>query len=69
MAENKIVRCDCGYRVRAGTTGRRVAEVRRHAWQAHGIDFSAEEAHAAVLRLESELGEDAASGAAAVEDT
>ena len=60
MAEDKIVRCDCGYRVRAGTEQRRVAEVRRHAWQAHSIAFSAEEALAVVLRLESELDEDAA---------
>ena len=69
MAEDKIVRCDCGYRVRAGTEGRRVAEVRRHAWEAHGIAFSAEEALAVVLRLEPELDDVAASGAAAVGDT
>ena len=66
MAENKFVRCDCGYRVRAGTAGRQVAEVRRHAWQAHGIAFSAEEALAVIRRLDPELDDAAASGAAAV---
>jgi hypothetical protein len=65
MPENKIVRCDCGYRVRAHTEGRQVAEVRRHAWQAHGIAFSAEEALAVVRRDEAELDDAAVSGAAA----
>ena len=52
MADDKIFRCDCGYRLRARTEQRRVAEVRRHAWEAHGISFSAEEALAVLLRLE-----------------
>lgn len=54
MAGDKTIRCDCGYRLRARTEERQVAEVRRHAWQAHGISFSPEEALAVLLRLELE---------------
>jgi predicted small metal-binding protein len=56
MADDKILRCDCGYRLRARTEQRQVAEVRRHAWQAHGISFSTEEALAVLLRMELEEG-------------
>ena len=52
MFADKALRCDCGYRLRARTEERQVAEVRRHAWKAHGISFSAEEALAVLLRLE-----------------
>lgn len=52
MADHKIIRCDCGYRVRARTEERQVAEVRRHAWEAHRISFSTEEALAVLLRME-----------------
>lgn len=54
MAGGKSIRCDCGYRVRGTTEERQVAEVRRHAWDAHGISFSTEEALAVLLRLELE---------------
>jgi predicted small metal-binding protein len=54
MADDKIIRCDCGYRLRAATEQRQVAEVRRHAWEAHGISFSTEEALAVLLRIELE---------------
>jgi predicted small metal-binding protein len=66
MADDKIIRCDCGYRVRARTEQRQVAEVRRHAWDAHGISFSTEEALAVLLRLELEA---APADPAMVEDT
>jgi predicted small metal-binding protein len=66
MAEHKIIRCDCGYRLRGRTEQSQVAEVRRHAWEAHGISFSTEEALAVLLRLELELDE---GGVAMVEDT
>ena len=56
MADDKTVRCDCGYRLRARAEESQVAEVRRHAWEAHGISFSAEEALAVLLRLELERG-------------
>ena len=56
MADDKIIRCDCGYRLQAATEPRQVAEVRRHAREAHGISFSTEEALAVLLRLELEEG-------------
>jgi len=52
MTDHKIVRCDCGYRFRADTEERQVAEVRRHAWEAHRICFSTDDALAVLLRLE-----------------
>jgi predicted small metal-binding protein len=67
MADDKIFRCDCGYRLRARTEQRQVAEVRRHAWEAHGISFSTEEALAVLLRLELDGG--APPDLAMVEDT
>jgi hypothetical protein len=44
-----------------------VAEVRRHAWEAHGFSFSTEEALAVLLRLE--LDEGAPARLPTVEDT
>jgi predicted small metal-binding protein len=67
MADDKIIRCDCGYRLQAATEQRQVAEVRRHAREAHGISFSTEEALAVLLRIELEEGVPAA--LAMVEDT
>lgn len=67
MSADKALRCDCGYRLRARTEERQVAEVRRHAWEAHGISFSTEEALAVLLRLE--LDEGGPAGLAMVEDT
>lgn len=52
MFAGKDLRCDCGYRLRERTEELQVAEVRRHASEAHGISFSAEEALAVLLRLE-----------------
>ena len=56
MADDKITSCDCGYRLRTRTEERQVAEVRRHAWEAHGISFSSAEALAVLLRMELEGG-------------
>jgi hypothetical protein len=50
----KTPRCDCGYRLKARDEEEQVVEVRRHALQAHGIAFSAEEALAVLLRAELE---------------
>lgn len=69
MADDKTLRCDCGYRLRAGTEELQVAEVRRHAWDAHGIPFSSEEALAVLLRFELELDNGAPPDSAMVEDT
>ena len=57
LADGKTIRCDCGYCLRAQTERGQVAEVRRHAWSAHGISFSTEEALAVLLRGELELNE------------
>lgn len=69
MADDKLIRCDCGYRLRSGTEERQVAEVRRHAKEAHGISFSIEEALAVLLRLELEHEHGTLAGPAVVEDT
>ncbi len=69
MADDKIIRCDCGYRVRARTEERQVAEVRRHASEAHSISFSTEEALAVLLRLELEVDEGAPADLATAIDT
>jgi predicted small metal-binding protein len=43
MFAGKAVRCDCGYEVRADDDDSAFVEaIRRHAWEAHGIDFSLE---------------------------
>jgi predicted small metal-binding protein len=42
MFAGKAIRCDCGYEVRANDEDGLVDAVRRHALEAHGIDFSVE---------------------------
>jgi hypothetical protein len=69
MADDKIIRCDCGYRLRARAEESQVAEVRRHAWEAHGFSFSTEEALAVLLRLELEVDEEAPADLATASDT
>ena len=54
MFAGKAPRCDCGYRLKARAEEEQVAEIRRHALEAHGIDFSAEEALRVLLRSELE---------------
>lgn len=56
MAVHNSIRCDCGYRLRARAEERQVAEVRRHAWEAHGISFTTDEALGVLLRLGLEEG-------------
>ena len=41
MFAGKALRCDCGYQVRANDDAF-VAAIRRHACEAHGIEFSVE---------------------------
>jgi hypothetical protein len=69
MAGDKIIRCDCGYCLRTRTEQRQVAEVRPHAWEAHGISFSTEEALAVLLRVELERDESEPAGLAIVDGT
>ncbi len=69
MAADKIIRCDCGYLVRARAEEPQVAEVRRHAWEAHGISFSTEEALLVLLRRELDVDGGSQADPAAAEDT
>jgi hypothetical protein len=48
---DETLTCDCGYEVRAGDDDL-LAEVRRHAWQAHGMALSDQEALLLVFRGE-----------------
>ena len=50
MFSDKALRCDCGYEVRGEDETARVGAVRRHAWEAHGVDFSVELALQVVRR-------------------
>lgn len=42
MFAGKALYCDCGYEVRADDDAAFVEAIRRHAMEAHGIDFSVE---------------------------
>jgi hypothetical protein len=42
MFADKAIRCDCGHEVRAHDQNGLVEAIRRHASEAHGIDFSVE---------------------------
>jgi hypothetical protein len=41
---DKTLTCDCGYEARAGDDDALAAEIQRHAWQAHGMALSHQEA-------------------------
>jgi hypothetical protein len=69
MADDKTIRCECGYHVRGSTELCQVIDVRRHAWQAHGISFSTEDALAILLRRELEPSERQWADRATAEDT
>jgi hypothetical protein len=58
MFAGKTPRCDCGYLVEARREEEQVAEIRRHAWEAHGLAFSNDEALAVLLRSELESSEE-----------
>lgn len=40
MVADKALVCDCGHEVRASGEPALVDAIRRHAWEAHGIEFS-----------------------------
>jgi predicted small metal-binding protein len=42
MFRDKALRCDCGYEVRARDEEAAVEEIRQHASEAHGIEFTVE---------------------------
>ena len=52
MPDHKTPACDCGYEVTAADETGRVEEIRSHAREAHGIEFSVEEALLVLLRSE-----------------
>jgi hypothetical protein len=48
----KVLRCDCGYEVSADSDEELVADVRRHALDAHGMELTAEDALLMAFRVE-----------------
>lgn len=48
----KVLRCDCGFEARADHEDGLVAEVRRHAWAAHGMALSPDQALLLASRAE-----------------
>ena len=56
-SRDKLLRCDCGFEARAEVESDLVAQVQRHAFEAHGMALSAEQA--LVLAFHAELGETA----------
>ena len=59
MFADKSLRCDCGYEVRGDDDTELVAAIRRHALEAHGIEFSVALARE-VAREARELGREGA---------
>jgi hypothetical protein len=54
----KVLQCDCGFEARADHEDGLVAEVRRHAWEAHGMALSPD--LALLLAFRAELDRDGA---------
>jgi len=52
-----VLHCHCGFEARAGDEDGLVAEVRRHAWDAHGMALDRDEA--LLLAFRAELDEEA----------
>ena len=53
---NDALHCHCGFATRAESENELVAEVRSHAWEAHGMALSYDEALVLTLRAELEGG-------------
>lgn len=51
----RVVQCDCGFEARAEDEGDLVAQVQRHAVEAHGMTLSSEQA--LLLAFRAQLGE------------
>lgn len=47
-----VLHCDCGFEARGEREDELVAEIRRHAWLAHGMALSDEEALLLAFRAE-----------------
>lgn len=52
MQVGAVIRCECGFEARAADAERLVAEVRRHAAEAHRMPISREDALLLVFRAE-----------------
>ena len=48
----EVVRCDCGFEARAVDEDGLVAAIQRHAWEAHGMPVSYDEALLLAFRAE-----------------
>jgi hypothetical protein len=40
----RVLQCECGFEARAQDERKLIAQVRRHAWEAHGMSLSEEQA-------------------------
>jgi hypothetical protein len=49
---DRLLHCDCGFEARAEHEEGLVAEVQRHAWEAHGMALSHDEALLLAFRVE-----------------
>jgi predicted small metal-binding protein len=52
VTDDKVLRCDCGFEVRANDEAELVAQVQRHALSAHAMQFSPEEVLQLAFRAE-----------------
>ena len=49
---DKVLHCDCGFEARAASEDEFIADVQRHAWEAHGMALSHHEALLLAFRAE-----------------
>ena len=49
---DKVLHCDCGFEARAAHEDGLVAQVKRHAWEAHGMALTHDEALLLAFRAE-----------------
>ena len=48
----KVLRCDCGFEARAQHDDELVADVQRHAWEAHAMVLAPDDARSLALRAD-----------------
>jgi len=53
----RVLHCDCGFEVRSAHEEELVAEVQRHAWEAHRMALSHDEALLLAFRVELAAGQ------------
>ena len=52
MIVDKLLTCDCGFEARAGTQSELADEIRRHAWEVHGMPISHDDALLLLFHIE-----------------